>query len=63
MDDQDKKPVDAESISDEELDDIAGGVWRTPEQRKALYEKMREARKKFIAEGGNPRDFHFMVTK
>ncbi len=63
MDDQDKKPVDAESISDEELDDVAGGVVRTPEEQRALRQKMREARQRFIAEGGKPEDFRFMVTK
>ncbi len=41
MDDQDKKPIDAENLSDEELDEVAGGML-TPAERNLLYHRMSE---------------------
>ncbi len=63
MDEQDKKPLDADGISDEDLEEIVGGILRSPEEQKALFQRMREARQRFMEEGGKPGEFHFMVTK
>ncbi len=41
MDDQGKKPIDAENLSDEELDEVAGGML-TPPELKLLYHRMSE---------------------
>ncbi len=58
MDEQDKKPLDVENISDEEfenmsdeeLEEIAGGVWRNPEKQKA-------ERAEFLKNGGTQREW------
>ncbi len=50
MAEQDKKPVDAENLSDEELEEIAGGVIRNPEKQKA-------ERAEFLKNGGTEREW------
>ncbi len=53
MDEQDKKPLDAGNMSDEELEELAGGVaggWN-------LSAKEREQLRQWRADGGRAYDF------
>ncbi len=50
MDEQDKKPLDAENMSDEELDEVAGGIVQSQRERKQL--------RKFLEGGGTIEEWH-----
>ncbi len=51
---QDKTPLDAVNMSDEELEEIAGGVIRNPEKQKA-------ERAEFLKNGGAER--YWVINK
>ncbi len=50
MDDQDKKPVDTKDLSDEELEETAGGIHAPLDQDKKF--------RKFLERGGTVEEWH-----